>query len=834
MKIDVNDPRWTAYALGELEDGAERAEIEAALNESAEARRLVTDIRSTAGMLAEDLRNQPAVGLTAGQRGRILAGVAIAQSRILNRRSRILVGLAAAAALVLVVMAGNQLYRHARNTASQASPAPIATKKPQPQKPAVAAAAAPAPVAAAPSRRPLTAAATPPPVTKAPSRGPLTAAATPPHQVDPRAAGESKPAPKPETPRFASLTGRITDAAGGVIPGAEIQITDEATGAKTRAVSGLDGKYSFPNLNPGAHTLTASMPGFKQATITGLNLNERSAGNLHLKLHVGGISETVTVSATAEPPQAINAASISNLPLRERGTVSVFSYKPGQDITADGIPLKLGGVRPSVSDVVRRAQEYPRPGFNTEAYDYIRDNPFLEVAQNPLSTFSIDVDTASYANVRRFLDSGSLPPKDAVRIEELINYFAYDYAGPRDGRPFAANMEVSAAPWDPAHRLLRIGLKGRELEGSRPPANLVFLLDVSGSMQPPNKLPLVKESMRLLVDRLTEADNVAIVVYAGASGLVLPSTSGYQKEKIREALDRLQAGGSTNGASGIELAYRTAEQSLLRGGINRIILATDGDFNVGVTNRGDLTRLIEEKAKSGIFLSALGFGMGNYKDSTIELLADKGNGNYAYIDSLLEAKKVLVDQIDSTLVTIAKDVKIQIEFNPAEVGAYRLIGYENRLLNKEDFNDDAKDAGEIGAGHTVTVLYELVPPGVDVPGAKVDPLRYQQQAPATSAQRSGELLTLKIRHKEPDQDRSVLAEYVLRDSGMNFSQASRDFKFAAAVAAFGMVLRDSPYKGSATLESALQWAQQGLGSDQYGYRQEFVRLTHRAISIPRR
>ena len=470
--------------------------------------------------------------------------------------------------------------------------------------------------------------------------------------------------------------------------------------------------------------------------------------------------------------------------------------------------------------------------FNTEAYDHISDNPFLDVAQNPLSTFSIDVDTASYSNVRRYLGNGSLPPKDAVRIEELINYFDYDYEGPKDNKPFAVNFELTEAPWNPEHRLLRIGIKGREIKpDKRPNSNLVFLLDVSGSMDTENKLPLVKKSMHLLVDQLTESDRVAIVVYAGASGVALPSTSGDQKEKIRYAIDRMHAGGSTNGASGIILAYQTAKENFFRGGVNRVILATDGDFNVGITNQGDLTRLIEEKAKSGIFLSALGFGMGNYKDSTLETLANKGRGNYAYIDNINEAKKVFVEQINSTLVTIAKDVKIQVEFNPGLVSSYRLIGYENRIMAKEDFNDDTKMAGAIGAGHAVTALYELVPAGVKTSKPDVDPLKYQKPSQPSSSADSNEVVTVKIRSKEPEKDTSVQSEFVVKESKNRFRDASQDFKFAAAVAAFGMALRDSPYKGSANLERALEWAKEGKGIDKHGYRQEFIRLIHRAISI---
>ena len=479
-----------------------------------------------------------------------------------------------------------------------------------------------------------------------------------------------------------------------------------------------------------------------------------------------------------------------------------------------------------------RPLDVPAPEFNTEAYDRIEDNQFLLTTQNPLSTFSIDVDTASYAVVRRFLQGGRLPPKDAVRIEEMLNYFSYNYPVPSEEDPFSASVEVAQAPWALEHRLVRIGLKGQELGmEQRPSSNLVFLLDVSGSMQPANKLPLLKNAMRLLVDRLGEKDRVAIVVYAGASGLVLPSTSSDQKGKILAALEDLRAGGSTNGGSGIRLAYQTAVSNFITGGVNRVILATDGDFNVGTTNQGDLTRLIEDNAKSGVFLTALGFGMGNYKDSTLEKLADMGNGNYAYIDTINEARKVLVDEINSTLVTIAKDVKIQIEFNPLQVSAYRLIGYENRLLRKEDFNDDTKDAGEIGAGHTVTALYEIVPAGrgLQIPG--VDPLKYQTPMGTTDVAQSGELLTLKLRYKRPDGETSRLLEFPVRDGDKAYSQASQDFKFAAAVASFGMILRQSPYQGNGTLAAVLELAQEGKGSDPHGYREEFLELVKQAIEL---
>ncbi len=465
--------------------------------------------------------------------------------------------------------------------------------------------------------------------------------------------------------------------------------------------------------------------------------------------------------------------------------------------------------------------------FDTETYDRILDNPFREVALHPLSTFSIDVDTASYANVRRFLTGGSLPPADSVRIEELVNYFRYGDAPPRGEQPFAVHLEAASAPWKPQHLLVRIGLRGRDVDLSRrPPSNLVFLLDVSGSMEPANKLPLLKRAFKLLVDELAEQDRVAMVVYAGASGLVLPSTSGDQKQRILDALDDLRAGGSTNGASGIQLAYQTAQQNFIPGGINRVILATDGDFNVGVTSQGELTRLIEQKAKTGVFLSVLGFGMGNYKDSTLEKLADQGNGNYAYIDSFREARKVLVEELAGTLITIAKDVKIQVEFNPARVKAYRLIGYENRLLQSEDFNDDTKDAGEIGAGHSITALYEVVPVGVEIDLPGVDPLKYQ--APRGGSLTSGELLTVKLRYKEPNQETSRLLEFPLAGAAEQWRVRSDDFRFAAAVAAFGMLLRDSPHKGLANWAEVREWARGSVGEDEGGHRREFLQLVQLA------
>jgi len=485
------------------------------------------------------------------------------------------------------------------------------------------------------------------------------------------------------------------------------------------------------------------------------------------------------------------------------------------------------GLHLSIQDDLEFVRSASQP-FNTEAYDHVSDNPFLSARENPLSTFSIDVDTASYSNVRRFLQNHELPPKDAVRIEELLNYFTYDYPAPKDDQPFAAHVEIAECPWNAAHRLARLGLKGKIIKAEqRPACNLVFLIDVSGSMEPANKLPLLVRALELLVGELTEKDHVAIVVYAGNSGLVLDSTSGSDKRAILSALRRLTAGGSTNGGQGIELAYQTAVKTFIKGGANRVILCTDGDFNVGISNAGELTRLIKSKAASGVFLTVLGFGMGNYKDSTLEKLADMGNGNYGYIDTLAEAKKMLVEQLNGTLITIAKDVKIQVEFNPSKVSAYRLIGYENRMLRKEDFNDDTKDAGELGSGHTVTALYEIVPAGSEIPTGSVDALKYQQ--PNTVLSTSPETMTVKLRYKLPEEDESKGMSVPVIDAGTPLLQASRDFKFAAGVAAFGMVLRQSEHKGSSNFALAEKLASEGNDGNQY--RQEFLDLIRSAEQV---
>lgn len=472
------------------------------------------------------------------------------------------------------------------------------------------------------------------------------------------------------------------------------------------------------------------------------------------------------------------------------------------------------------------------PVENTEQYKSIQENGFKQVKKDPLSTFSIDVDAASYSNMRRYLNQGEMPPADAIRTEELVNYFTYNYPQPTGNDPVKITTEVGNCPWEAAHRLVRIGLKAREIPSDHLPAsNLVFLIDVSGSMYGPTRLDLVISSLKLLVDNLREKDRVAIVTYSGSAGLALPSTQGNDKQKIKEALENLTAGGSTAGGEGMQLAYKIARQNFMPNGNNRIILCTDGDFNVGVSSEEGLQKLIEKERKSGVFLTVLAYGMGNYKDNLVQTLAEKGNGNHAYIDNLQEANRVLVNEFGATMHTVAKDVKLQVEFNPSQVQAYRLIGYESRLLEDEDFNNDAKDAGEMGAGHTVTAFYEVIPAGVKSGyTGKVDDLKYQKtkETVATSTG-SKELLTVKLRYKAPDGDVSKKIELPLVDSKSD--NVSSDFRFASAVAMFGQLLRDSEYKGNGSYDKVISLAKQGLEYDERGYRREFIRLVESAKGL---
>ncbi len=470
--------------------------------------------------------------------------------------------------------------------------------------------------------------------------------------------------------------------------------------------------------------------------------------------------------------------------------------------------------------------------INTEDYAKIDESGFHSVLSSPLSTFSVDVDAASYSNIRRFINNGQLPPGDAVRIEEMINYFKYDYPQPGDNIPFSIVTEISTCPWDITHRLVQIGLKGKEIDdGNLPPSNLVFLLDVSGSMADPDKLPLIKSAFRLLVDRLRKEDKISIVTYRQTASVALRPTSGDKKDKILDAINDLQAGGSTAGWAGIQLAYEMADENFKERGNNRIILATDGDFNVGPTDNEQLVKMVDEKKEAGIFFSVLGFGEGNLKDARLEQLADHGNGNYYYIDNLLEAQKVFINQMAGTLLTIAKDVKIQVEFNPVRAKAYRLIGYENRTLAKEDFNNDRKDAGDMGAGHSVTALYEVIPADSDAEFADVDSLRYQVTSLRPEAGDSPELMNLKIRYKAPNDTVSRLITHPIIDQGFEFAKTSNNFRFAAAVAEFGMILRDSKFKNDINYDDIMALATQSKGDDADGYRAEFVRLVEVCKSL---
>lgn len=516
--------------------------------------------------------------------------------------------------------------------------------------------------------------------------------------------------------------------------------------------------------------------------------------------------QTVEQEMKGEPMAEMAAPST-----RAKNVNNVYAPKPS--IVKPGTPLP---------EYKKQKQE-----SNTEEYDSITENIFLATDKNPLSTFSIDVDTASYSNIRRFINNKQLPPKDAVRIEEMINYFTYNYPQPKGDDPFSINLEMTKSPWNNENKIVKIGLQGKKIAIDKmPPANIVFLIDTSGSMEDENKLPLLKSAYKLVLDQLREQDKISIVAYAGSAGVVLEPTSGIHKQKIIDALDNLQAGGSTAGGEGIELAYSLAEKNLMKNGNNRVILATDGDFNVGASSDGELTRLIEKEREKGIFLSVLGLGMGNYKDSKMEQLADKGNGNYAYIDSLKEAKKIFVSQFGGTLLTIAKDVKLQLEFNPSKVKAYRLIGYENRALKNEDFNDDKKDAGDLGSGHSVTALYEIVPADAKSSVIKdVDKLKYQE-VNKTANSNTDELLTVKFRYKDPKESTSKLITKVLNSS--NSEKSSDDLNFAMAVAQMGMIMRNSEFKGNSDIAQVIKLAKASANDD---YRKEFLELVDEYNSL---
>ncbi len=592
-------------------------------------------------------------------------------------------------------------------------------------------------------------------------------------------------------PEERTISGKVTSAEdGSALPGVNVALK----GTKLGTVTDAQGNYLLKVPNSGG-ILVFSFIGLITKEVA---IGSKNRIDVSLSLDVSQLSEVVVTGYGAMHKEK-----------KIRGAV--------HSIKADALPL--------YADF-----ESDNTYSNTEEYAGISENGFHDPLKDPLSTFSIDVDAASYSNIRRFIHLGQRPPKDAVRVEEMINYFDYDYDQPKGEDPFSITTEISSTPWNPKHKLVHIGLQGKNIaKDNLPPSNLVFLIDVSGSMSDENKLPLLKASFKLLVEQLREQDRVAIVVYAGAAGLVLPSTSGSDKKKIIESLENLQAGGSTAGGEGIRLAYEIAKENFKKGGNNRVILATDGDFNVGESSNDAMEKLIESKRNDGVFLTTLGFGMGNYKDSKMEVLADKGNGNYMYIDSILEAQKALVNEFGGTLFTIAKDVKLQIEFNPAKVKSYRLIGYENRMLKSEDFNNDKKDAGELGSGHSVTALYEVIPVGVESSFDLVDALKYQpakKQEPVQVAKSdlSNEILTVKFRYKKPDGDVSKLIVHPLVDQPVALDKTSDNFRWSAAVAAFGMILRESDYVKKYNTAEAIQLAQSAKGKDVEGYRIEFINL----------
>lgn len=615
-----------------------------------------------------------------------------------------------------------------------------------------------------------------------------------------------------------SIYGTVSDKkTSKKIPFATIALYNSKLIIVSKTTSDINGYYCFKQLDNGTYNIQTVYIGYSKFELKNIVVTTGKLVKADITLTNDNVQlDEVQIITYSIPVQDVDSKSNSVVTKQEYHNISTAGARANAEYYKKG-----------KTKACEKAG-YVQPDYNTEEYSKINDNDFKDSKNNPLSTFSIDVDKASYSNVRRFINQNQLPPADAVRIEEMINYFDYDYPQPKDNHPFSINTEYTDCPWNKAHQIIHIGLQGKEIEMDNLPANnLTFLLDVSGSMNSPDKLPLLKAGLSLLVDQMRPQDRISIVVYAGAAGIVLPSTSGKNKERILEALENLQAGGSTAGGQGIELAYKTAKENYMDNGNNRVILATDGDFNVGVSSDGELVRLIEKKREEGIFLTVLGFGTGNYKDSKMEQLADKGNGNYAYIDNLLEAKKVLVKEMGGTMFTIAKDVKLQIEFNPAKVKAYRLVGYENRLLNNEDFNDDKKDAGELGSGHTVTAIYEIIPAGSSEVLASIDNLKYQQTTPVPTST-SNEVMTIKFRYKEPKSSTSQLITHIVQDKKTDFEKASENCQFSCAVAEFGMLLRDSKYKGSSNFKSTMALAKQNKGQDNDGYRAEFIKLVEQS------
>ncbi|MBW3541632.1 MAG: von Willebrand factor type A domain-containing protein [Planctomycetes bacterium] len=783
--FDADDPRLTAYVLGEL-DAPERAAVEQQLARCEATRGAVAEIRETMRLVTESLHGEPAAELSASQRARIetlAAGKAAVRPTIQSGvpRRKLLatltcVGVTAAAVLVLVLP---PLLREPEGETGRRSAGVAAGDAFGDRAEEVAMTAAP---------------------------------------DDARADDDLLGRRLNRFGEQGQFEAGKSGQAGGFIAPQEPSAVFDADGREHGA---------FP-----AQTFsrTESQPRSSDE----LPMPEASLAGRSRPIANSTIRESDVLSAGARPGSSASE-------LRRGAAVDPSGQPPARRrpaMAATPPPPTAGGegLQQRLAVPGEEQAEALIPGaFGNEAYSAIVENEFIApVGQAALSTFSIDVDTASYANVRRFLKHGQFPPPDAVRIEELVNYFRYDYPEPDGERPFSVTTEIGVCPWNTDHRLARIGLKGRSIpKEDRPVSNLVFLIDVSGSMRDANKLPLVKQGLELLVQEMTEDDRVAIVTYAGEAGVKLPSTSGDRRSEILSAIHGLSAGGSTNGEAGIHLAYTEAIQNFVEEGTNRVILCTDGDFNVGVSDDNELVKLIQDKARqSKVFLSILGFGMGNLKDAKLEQLANKGNGHYAYVDGIREAKKVFSEELTGTLYTIAKDVKIQIEFNPARVGRYRLIGYENRVLAARDFHDDTKDAGEIGAGHTVTALYELVPPEKVAEEVGREPLKYQkEQAAPAKENASEESFTVKLRYKLPDEDQSTLFDFPVVDAASRGESPSVDFDWAAAVAAFGMVLRNSKHKGQADLDLVRELATGARGPDAAGLRREFLDLVYTAKSL---
>jgi Ca-activated chloride channel family protein len=835
--ISPDDPRLTAYALGEMSDG-ERAAFERELAHDPAAQQAIADIRGLGGQLEAALATEP-VPATNATPDRPMAEAAIVagpdprklDGGLVVRRFRstqwfyLASGLAAAGLVAVIAVKGPDTRpapKVERVMETPRSVAPLAAKA-VPSAPA-ASTPVPAPAARLANGRAASATTMDTAPLGAPDRPKRVA------HVDAQAA--------PALPNFAegSTPAPLTNLLG---EGAGLVAQSKALADTRRSAADASAPMMFAAPSAEVQAEVARRRVAKVQRESAVRATEARAAihDLHRGVAagvVGGAPGAKRWAGTGGP--AIDPADSLVAANEQPAMLSPLNVERPMRRGYEGTAT-LAGTRAASTRT-----------FNTESYAYRPESDFVSVAAEPLSTFSADVDTASYANVRRFVARGELPPPDAVRIEELLNAFTYDYVRPTGSAgatkaadaPFAADLEVASAPWVPAHRLVRIGIRGRDVPiAARGAANLVFLLDVSGSMADENKLPLVKRAMTLLLTRLRPDDRVAIVTYAGTSGLALPSTPLSHRSEIAQAIEGLSAGGSTNGALGIQLAYDVAKANFVTGGVNRVILCTDGDFNVGTTSEGSLVRLIKEKAGTGVFLSVFGFGMGNLKDSMLQQIADAGNGNYGYIDTLAEAERRLVGQVNGTLVTIAKDVKLQVEFNPARVSRYRLIGYEKRRLAATDFKNDAVDAGEIGAGHTVTALYEIEPATAESAIATREdesrPQRYVDSAPAPAGRGAGaaadELLVLRIRYKEPDGVGSRKLEFPLKDAGAAFDQAGGDFKFAAAVAAFGMLLRDSAFAGDATLDRVAAWAQAGTAADPDGSRTEFVQLVRQVDAL---